>query len=71
MTTSEILSFAFLCVGIMFQVGCLGDIFRRQFPVSNLKLVWFLVVLFTSWFGIALYLAFGRKQGVLRRSKRP
>jgi hypothetical protein len=67
MTNTEIAEFTAICIGIVLQVGCLGDILRREFAVRNLKLVWFLTVAFTSWFGIALYLSFGRKQGMLPR----
>ncbi len=50
-----------VCIIILPTIIALIDILRNKFDENN-KIIWLLVVLFTSVFGAILYFFIGRKQ---------
>jgi hypothetical protein len=46
---------------IVLWIIALVDIVRNDFPGSNEKLIWILIVLFAPFIGSILYFAIGRK----------
>ncbi len=49
----------------LFWVCALVDAVRREFPGTNDKLIWVLIILLASWLGALIYWFVGRPKGTL------
>lgn len=54
-----------MILAIILPIIALIDILRNDFKGNN-KLIWILVILFTSLIGVLLYFRFGTKQKIAR-----
>ncbi len=61
----DIIILAFVVIPTIFWIVELIDAARRQFPDSNLKIVWILIILLSHGIGSLIYYFVGKKQGYL------
>jgi len=54
-----------MILAIILPIIALIDILRNDFKGNN-KLIWILVILFTSLIGVLLYFRFGTKQKIMK-----
>jgi hypothetical protein len=55
-----------MILAVILPIIALIDILRNEFKGNN-KLIWILVILFTSLFGVLLYFRYGTKQKITRK----
>jgi hypothetical protein len=61
----------FWVVGLVLFIWTLIDVIRREFPNSNDKILWILLIIFLYILGPILYLIIGRKKGTIPGASKP
>lgn len=54
-------------LGLVLFLWALIDCIRRDFPNSNDKVLWLVLIILIGWLGPILYLIIGRKKGTIRQ----
>lgn len=51
----------FVIIGKIFWIGMIIDAAKREFPKQDDKLLWLMIIIFTSFIGALIYFFVGRK----------